>query len=80
MSLLDFEYAKNRFLNSRKVIDGSIYEKKPTTPNDKGEYLPVLRVAISMDTENKDKSVLYSDVMPDHATAIRYIASMPISN
>lgn len=80
MSKLDFEYAKGRFLNSSKVVDAAIYTKQATTADADGQYPVVIRVAISMDTEHKDKAVLYSDVMTDDKAARAFIASVPSNN
>lgn len=77
MAGLSFEYAKNRFLNPAKVIDASIYEKQSKDVDPSGNYPQVIRVAISMDTENKDKSTLYSDAMPTLADARKFIGTVP---
>ncbi len=77
MSKLNFQYAKGRFLNPAKIVDASIYEKQAKEVNDKGEYPVVVRVAFAMDTENKDKATLYSDVLQSWSAAEQFIASVP---
>lgn len=76
MSSLTFEYAKGRFLNPKKVIDASIYTKQSKEVDSTGNYPVVTRVAIAMDTENKDKSTLFSDPMPDDKAARNFIQSI----
>lgn len=45
-----FEFAKGKFLNTKKLIQANIYEK------DGG-----FRVAFDMDAASKEKATLYSD-------------------
>jgi len=80
MQGLSFQYAKNRFCNPGKIIDAGIYTKQATTPNDKGEYPTVVRVALKMDTQVKETGTLYSDAMPDEQAALQYIQNIPVSN
>ncbi len=77
MGKLSFQYAVGRFCDPNKIVDASIYTKQSKEVDTNGKYPVVTRVALSMDTENKDKATLYSDALKDNEAALGYIASVP---
>lgn len=77
MSKMNFEYAKNRFVNPKKIVDANVYSKQAQAPNENGHYPVTIRVALSIDTENKEKGTIYSDPFPSETEAREYIKNIP---
>jgi uncharacterized membrane protein affecting hemolysin expression len=77
MSKMNFEYAKNRFVNPKKIVDASIYTKQAQAPDAQGNYHVTVRVALSIDTENKDKGTVYSDPFATETAAREFIQNIP---
>lgn len=77
MSKMNFEYAKNRFVNPKKIVDASIYSKQAQAPDANGNYPVTIRVALSIDTENKDKGTIYSDAFETETAARAFIQNIP---
>lgn len=74
-----FEYTKGRFVNPKKMIGANVYKKQVGTDNNNGQPIHEIRVAIDLDTENKDKSVIYAGPFPDEFSAENYAKSLPIN-
>ncbi len=79
MGKLSFQYAVGRFCDPNKIVDASIYTKQSKEIDETAKYPLITRVALSMDTENKDKATLYSDALRDNDAALAYIASIPLN-
>lgn len=78
MSKQLFEYAKNRFVNPTKIISMSIYSKQAETPNERGEYTVIYRVAIDLDVKEAPKSTVYSDAYETEELAKQFLLSIPV--
>lgn len=74
-----FQYAKGRFINSSKIIEASIYEKQVPGKDNPSAYETIIRVAITLDVQNKDKGVVYSDAFSSVSEAELYVSKLPIN-
>jgi len=77
MSEINFKYAKNRFVNPKKIIDVSVYSKQLPDLDDQGKNKIAWRVAITVDVLNKDNSTLYSDAYATEVEALKFAESVP---
>lgn len=74
---IDFEFSANRFVNPRRIVTANIYTKQANTPNDKGEYLNVIRVALDLDVKETLRNVVYSDPFANVELAKEWIKKIP---
>lgn len=68
-----FEFRPNRFVDVSRVVTADIYQKQSDTPNDKGEYPPIIRVSMSLDVADTKAATIYSDPMPSTDKAKEFI-------
>lgn len=74
-----FEYTNGRFVNSSKIVGANIYKKQTGTDPKNGQAIIEIRVAIDLDTENKEKSVVYAGPFQDEVQARNFAVNVPIS-
>lgn len=73
-----FEYAKNRFVNPKKIIGVSIYQKQGQDVDQDGNYPVVYRVAIDLDVKDSPKGTVYSDPYTSESEAKKFLVTIPI--
>jgi hypothetical protein len=78
MNETNFEYAKGRFCNPKKIIEVSVYSKQMPGKDNPSDYETIYRVAITLDVQNKDKGTLYSDGFDTETKAIEFAKTIPI--
>lgn len=73
-----FEITKGRFVDASKIIGANVY-KKDTGKVHIADGTPIteIRVAIDMDTANKDKASVYAGPFDNEQKAIDFIKSIP---
>lgn len=74
-----FEYTNGRFVNSNKIVGANIYKKQVSTNDQNGQPVYEIRVAIDLDTENKEKSVVYAGPFTDEVQARNFAMNVPIA-
>lgn len=74
-----FQYAAGRFVNPDRIISANIYTKQIGTSEKDGSPINAIRVAIDLDTQNVDKSCVYSGEFPSTAAAEQFIDSIPVN-
>lgn len=74
-----FQYAKNRFVNPKKIVSVSIYSKQSKDVDESGNYPVVHRVAIDLDVKEVTKSVVYSDAYATEQEAAKFLSTIPVS-
>jgi hypothetical protein len=75
-----FEYTNGRFVNSGKIVGANVYKKQTGTSDQDGSPTFEIRVAIDLDTENKEKSVVYAGPFNDEHSARNFALNVPISD
>lgn len=74
-----FEISKGRFVDPNKIIGANVYQKSTgKMAPDKVTELKEIRVAIDLDTANKDKSSVYAGPFLDESAALAFIKSIPL--
>jgi hypothetical protein len=79
MSEINFEYAKGRYINPKKIIELSVYSKSVPGTDNPSEYRTVWRVALTIDVQNKENSTMYSDPYATEAEANSFAKTVPLS-
>lgn len=74
-----FEYTNGRFVNSNKIVGANVYKKQTGTSSENGQATYEIRVAIDLDTENKEKSVVYAGPFNDEQQARNFAMNVPIA-
>lgn len=74
-----FEYTPGRYVNPKKIVGANVYKKQVGTDNNSGQPISEIRVAIDLDTENRDKSVIYAGPFADEHQAKAYAQNLPIN-
>ncbi len=74
-----FEISKGRFVDPSRILGANIYNKDCGVDSTNGERKTEIRVALDIDTENKDKSSLFAGPFADEQKAIDFIKSIPLT-
>lgn len=75
-----FEITKGRFVDASKIIGANVYKKDTGNVNqENGSKITEIRVAIDLDTSNKDKSSVYAGPFENEQMAIDFIKSIPLN-
>lgn len=74
-----FEYTNGRFVSSNRIVGANIYKKQVGTSETNGQPIHEIRVAIDLDTENKEKSVVYAGPFTDEVQARNFAMNVPIA-
>lgn len=74
-----FEYTNGRFVNASKIVGANVYKKQTGTSDQNGQPTFEIRVAIDLDTENKEKSVVYAGPFTDEVQARNFAMNVPIA-
>jgi hypothetical protein len=75
-----FEITKGRFVDASKIIGANIYRKDTgQISEENGERITEVRVAIDLDTSNKDKASVYAGPFPTETDALMFIKSIPLN-
>lgn len=74
-----FEYTNGRYVNAVKIVGANVYKKQVGTSETNGQPITEIRVALDLDTENRDKSVVYAGPFQSEQEAKNYILSLPIN-
>jgi hypothetical protein len=73
-----FEITKGRFVDASKIIGANVYKKDTGKLSEAdGSHIMEIRVAIDMDTANKDKASVYAGPFATEGEAINFIKSIP---
>jgi hypothetical protein len=75
-----FEYTNGRFVNASKIVGANIYKKQVGTSEENGQPIHEIRVAIDLDTENRDKSVVYAGPFQNEQEARNFAQTVPIAD
>jgi hypothetical protein len=78
MSEQSFEYARGRFINPSRIIEVSVYKKDVPGKENPSAYETVYRIALTLDVQQADKSVVYSDAYASEADALAYARAVPL--
>jgi hypothetical protein len=73
-----YEYTSGRYVNAVKIVGANVYKKQVGTSEANGAPIHEIRVALDLDTENRDKSVVYAGPFPSEEAAKHYIQNLPI--
>lgn len=75
-----FEIQKGRFIDASKIIGANVYKKDTGKLSEiDGSHITEIRVAIDLDTSNKDKASVYAGPFNSEADAINFIKSIPLT-
>lgn len=75
----NFEYAKGRFISPARIIEVSVYSKKVPGKDNPSDYETVHRIAITLDVQQTDKSVVYSDAFATEDLAVAFARTIPLA-
>lgn len=79
MSEQNFQYAKGRYVNPKRIVEVSVYSKQATSPDNEGNYPTTWRVAISLDVKEAEKSTVYSDPFATETDANNFAQKIPLA-
>ena len=75
-----FEITTGRFVDASKIIGANVYKKDTGKLSEAdGSHITEIRVAIDMDTANKDKASVYAGPFASEAAAVAFIKSIPLN-
>lgn len=74
-----FEYSNGRFIAANKIIGANVYNKDTGNTDDNGNRITEVRVALDIDTVNKDKACVYAGPFQNEMKAKEFIKTIPIS-